>query len=98
MQAGAVHPLLDDARALSPAIAELELLECAAGLRPAPPDNRPSIGWTALPRVAVATGHFRNGILLAPLTAAAVTALVSGRAVPASVEDLAPVVSNDGVG
>jgi glycine oxidase len=93
VQAGAVHQLLDDARVLIPAIDELELLECAAGLRPATPDNRPCIGWTALPGVVVATGHFRNGILLAPLTAAAMAALVGGRPVPPLVEDLAPLVS-----
>ncbi len=81
VQAGAVHELLCDARAVVPGIDELELLEASAGLRPATPDNTPRIGWTALDGVAVATGHSRNGILLAPLTAAAVVDLVARRPV-----------------
>lgn len=78
VQAGAVHALLDDARALVPGVDELELVECVAGLRPGSPDNRPFVGMTSLAGLAVATGHYRNGILLAPLTAAAVAALVTG--------------------
>jgi glycine oxidase len=77
VRAGAVHELLNDARAVVPGIDELELLEVQAGLRPATADNTPVIGWTRLPGVAVATGHFRNGILLAPHTAAAVLVLLS---------------------
>ncbi|MGP0029421.1 MAG: glycine oxidase ThiO [Acidimicrobiales bacterium] len=77
VQAGAVHQLLCDARAVVPAVDELELLEARAGLRPATPDNTPCIGWTDLPGVAVATGHYRNGILLAPYTATAVVELLA---------------------
>ena len=80
VRAGAVHELLDDARAVVPGIDELELLEARTGLRPATPDNTPVIGWTALPGVAVASGHFRNGMLLAPLTAATVVDLFGGGA------------------
>jgi glycine oxidase len=76
VRAGAVHELLCDARAIVPAVDELELLEAATGLRPATPDNTPSIGWTGLDGVLAATGHFRNGILLAPLTARAVADLI----------------------
>jgi glycine oxidase len=75
VRAGAVHELLSDARAVVPGIDELELLEAQAGLRPATRDNTPALGWTALPGVAVASGHFRNGILLAPYTASAVVDL-----------------------
>jgi glycine oxidase len=77
VQAGAVHELLCDARAVVPGIDELELLEASVGLRPATPDNTPCLSWTALDGVAVATGHYRNGILLAPLTAAAVVELLA---------------------
>jgi glycine oxidase len=77
VQAGAVHQLLSDARAVVPTLDEFELLESRAGLRPATGDNAPCIGWTALAGVAVATGHFRNGILLAPTTAAALVALLA---------------------
>jgi glycine oxidase len=75
VQAGAVHELLCDARSVVPGIDELELLEAGTGLRPATPDNTPVVGWTALAGVAVASGHFRNGMLLAPLTAATVVDL-----------------------
>jgi glycine oxidase len=91
VQAGAVHELLCDARAIVPALDELVLVEASTGLRPATPDNLPCIGWTALPGVAVATGHFRNGILLAPLTAAAVADLVGGRPLPPLLDAVAPV-------
>ncbi len=90
VQAGAVHELLCDARAIVPALDELELLETAAGLRPATPDNMPRIGWTGLDGVIAAVGHYRNGILLAPLTAAAVVDLVGRRPVAPLIEALAP--------
>lgn len=90
VQAGAVHALLDDARALVPGIDELELVECLAGLRPGSPDNAPFVGWTAMPGLAVASGHYRNGVLLTPLTAEAVAALLSGRPVPAALEAFGP--------
>jgi glycine oxidase len=90
VRAGAVHELLGDARAIVPAVDELELLEAATGLRPATPDNTPCIGWTELDGVLAAVGHYRNGILLAPLTAAAVTDLVGRRRVAPLIEALAP--------
>lgn len=88
--AGAVHELLCDARAIVPGLDELELAEAAAGLRPATPDNTPRIGWTAAEGVVVAVGHFRNGILLAPLTAGAVVDLLDRRPVAPLIEALAP--------
>ncbi len=90
VQAGAVHELLCDARGLVPGVDELELVETAAGLRPATPDNTPRIGWTGLEGVVAAVGHYRNGILLAPLTAAAVVDLVGRRPVAPLIEALAP--------
>jgi glycine oxidase len=90
VQAGAVHELLCDARAVVPGIDELELLEAATGLRPATPDNAPRIGWTGLEGVAVATGHYRNGIVLAPLTARAVVDLLAERPVAPVIRALAP--------
>jgi glycine oxidase len=80
VRAGAVHELLCDARAVVPGIDELELLEAQAGLRPATPDNTPVVGWTALAGVAVAGGHFRNGMLLAPSTAATMVDLLAATA------------------
>ena len=84
VRAGAVHELLCDARAIVPGIDELELLEAATGLRPATPDNTPRIGWTGLDGVLAAVGHYRNGILLAPLTATAIVDLVGATAGAAS--------------
>lgn len=90
VQAGAVHALLDDARALVPGVDELELVECSVGLRPGSADNGPHVGWTEVPGLAVATGHFRNGVLLAPITAEAVVALVAGTGVPPELVAFAP--------
>src|SRR5437588_6650324 len=75
--AGAVTELLRDASELVPGISELELAEASAGLRPGTPDNLPLIGAGALPGLVWATGHHRNGVLLAPLTADPVAATLS---------------------
>ncbi len=55
---------------LVPALAQARMLEAWAGLRPGSPDNLPILGATQIPGYFVATGHFRDGILLAPVTAA----------------------------
>lgn len=75
--AGTVHELLRAAMDLVPGVGELRLLETHAGLRPGTPDNAPIIGRSpADERLVYATGHHRNGILLTPVTADAVTSLV----------------------
>nr|WP_253768907.1 glycine oxidase ThiO [Goodfellowiella coeruleoviolacea] len=79
-----VRDLLRDAERVLPGIAEYALVECAAGLRPGTPDNLPLIGWLE-PGLVVATGHHRNGFLLAPITAEAVLALLDDRPPPAPV-------------
>lgn len=76
--AGAVHELLRTSRRALPEIDELELIEARVGFRPATPDNLPLIGRSAVDGLIVATGHFRNGVLLAPLTAVAVVDLIGG--------------------
>lgn len=76
--AGGVHELLREAYRALPEIAELELVETVAGMRPGTPDNSPLIGRGAIEGLIVATGHYRNGILLAPVTAEAVAALLAG--------------------
>ncbi|MGH3397114.1 MAG: glycine oxidase ThiO [Streptosporangiaceae bacterium] len=78
--AGGVWELLRDARLLVPGITEFELAQAQAGLRPGTPDNAPAIGPGALPGLVLATGHFRGGVLLAPVTADMVADyLISGR-------------------
>jgi glycine oxidase len=67
--AGGVWEMLRDARELVPGITELEFTGAIAGLRPGSPDNAPVLGPSALPGLVLATGHFRSGVLLAPVTA-----------------------------
>jgi glycine oxidase len=76
--AGGVYELLRDAHELLPGILELQIEELSVGFRPCTPDNLPAIGHGALDGLLWATGHHRNGVLLAPLTAELlVDALVS---------------------
>jgi glycine oxidase len=67
--AGGVFALLRDARTVLPITDELELVETVAGLRPATPDNAPVLGPSGLEGLLWATGHYRNGVLLTPVTA-----------------------------
>lgn len=70
-----VRSLLDSVARLLPGARTAAVREVRVGLRPVMADGLPAIGWLA-PGVAVATGHYRNGILLAPLTADVVSRLV----------------------
>jgi glycine oxidase len=88
--AGGVHELLREAYRLIPEIAELELAETTAGLRPGTPDNAPLIGWGATEGLMVATGHFRNGVLQAPLTADCVATLLAGEQPPVDLTSFSP--------
>lgn len=76
--AGGVHELLREAYRLLPDVAEMELVGAVAGLRPGTPDNLPRIGPGEVPGLLLATGHYRNGILLAPLTAERIAAQLAG--------------------
>ena len=82
--AGAVHDLLRDAMTAVPAISELILAEASAGRRPGTSDNGPILGPVTPagpigdPRLIIAAGHFRNGVLLSAVTADAVVALLAG--------------------
>jgi glycine oxidase len=67
-RAGAVYDLLRDAQSLVPELSEVEFVEVSTGLRPGSPDNAPLLGYGILPGLVLATGHYRNGILLAPVT------------------------------
>jgi glycine oxidase len=80
VQAGAVGDLLNDARRLVPCLEEYELFDSTTGLRPGSPDNAPIVGPTGLGGLIMATGHYRNGFLLAPLTATEVVRLLTGPA------------------
>lgn len=88
--AGAVHDLLRDAYALVPGVTELALTETTAGLRPCTPDNAPVIGGSVVAGLVLAVGHYRNGILLTPVTADAVADAVTGWPGPEVVEAFGP--------
>ncbi|MGP0023794.1 MAG: FAD-dependent oxidoreductase [Streptosporangiaceae bacterium] len=78
--AGGLWGLLRDARALVPGITELEFTEAVARLRPGTPDNAPVLGPCRMAGLVLATGHFRNGVLLTPVTADIITGyLETGR-------------------
>ncbi len=85
--AGGLRGVLDLAIEIAPALAGAPLLETWCNFRPASPDGSPVLGPSTVPGLFYATGHTRNGILLCPVTADAVSAAVLGRPPPV---DLAP--------
>jgi glycine oxidase len=76
--AGAIFELLRDAIELVPGIDEWVIDELIAGLRPGTPDNAPVLGPGALDGLQWATGHYRHGVLLTPVTADIVAATLAG--------------------
>lgn len=77
-----LYELLRDASELVPGLLDLEVAEISAGLRPGSPDNLPLIGVAGEDGLIVASGHYRNGILLAPLTARLVLDAIDGATLP----------------
>jgi glycine oxidase len=88
--AGGGHQLLRDALATFPGLDDAELVDVKVGFRPATPDDLPLIGPSGIDGLLYATGHYRNGILLTPITAAAIAALVSGEVPPVEVAPCDP--------
>jgi glycine oxidase len=88
--AGAVGDLLRAALELLPDVAELELAETVVGLRPGSPDNAPMLGPAGPEGLVVATGHYRNGILLTPVTADAIAELLATGRVPELIAPFTP--------
>jgi glycine oxidase len=88
--AGGVYRLLEAAWEALPEVGELELVAAHAGLRPGTPDNTPLVGPGELEGLIWAAGHWRNGVLLAPLTAEAVAGLLAGEPLPEELAPLAP--------
>lgn len=76
--AGGIFSLLEAAWRVLPAIEELPIVETIVGHRPGSRDDAPILGAAEVPGLVYATGHHRNGILLAPVTADAVARLVAG--------------------
>lgn len=81
-----VGGLLAKAQGLSSSLANLPIHEMWTGLRPATPDGLPVIGKAGLEGLIYATGHYRNGVLLAPITAICVTALLEHRPLPLNLD------------
>src|SRR5262245_52189909 len=71
-----IAQLLNEAQQMSSHVANYPILEMWSGLRPATPDQLPIIGPSSIPGVLYATGHYRNGVLLAPITALIIAELV----------------------
>jgi glycine oxidase len=74
--AGAVYELLRDGRTVMPMTAEYTLAEMSVGWRPGTPDNAPILGHCDLDGLVLATGHYRNGVLLTPITADVISRLI----------------------
>ncbi|MFJ8080622.1 glycine oxidase ThiO [Streptomyces sp. NPDC096205] len=88
--AGGVYELLRDAHELVPGITELPLTETRAGLRPGSPDNAPLLGPTELDGLLLATGHYRNGVLLTPVTGDAMAHVLTTGELPDEARPFTP--------
>jgi len=86
----AILQLMNAAAKYLPGLSSAPITQSWAGLRPGTPDDLPIIGQTDIPRVFVATGHFRNGILLAPVTAKIMAELVQGQPSPQDIRAFSP--------
>jgi glycine oxidase len=88
--ADGVYRLLEAAWEVFPEVGELELVSARAGLRPGSPDNAPVVGRGGEEGLVWATGHYRNGVLLAPLTGGAVADLLAEGSVPEEIAAFSP--------
>ena len=79
-----------DAMSVVPVVSELNLTETSAGLRPGTPDNGPVLGPAGPAGLLIATGHYRNGILLSAATADAAVACLAGQPPAAEWEPFSP--------
>jgi glycine oxidase len=86
MTAGGLFELLRSAWEVLPGVYDLPVVESWAGLRPASRDDAPILGPTSIDGLVMATGHHRNGILLAPVTAQAVSAYLLTGMIDALIE------------
>jgi glycine oxidase len=90
LTAAGIGQLLMDAQSISAGLGSYPILETWAGLRPATPDGLPILGPSAISGIIYATGHYRNGVLLAPITAVIVAGLLAGREPEVAIESYAP--------
>ncbi|HMF91881.1 MAG TPA: FAD-dependent oxidoreductase [Candidatus Angelobacter sp.] len=90
VQPEVIRQLHAAAARLVPQLASATVIECWAGLRPGTPDDLPLLGATATPGLFLASGHFRNGILLAPVTARIMGDLAMGKGPSADISAFSP--------
>src|SRR5882724_7123216 len=87
---GGMHANLDAAIELAPVLATAQVEESWAGLRPDTPDHLPIIGPTEIAGLLIATGHFRSGVLLTPITAKLIGEFIAGKTPSADWERFSP--------
>jgi glycine oxidase len=87
---GGIEQILSAVNELAPSLACAEIVETWSGLRPGTPDQLPILGPTDVEGLLVATGHYRNGILLAPITAKLITEWISDGRASLNCEEFSP--------
>jgi len=87
---GGLEQILGAVNELAPSLAGAEIVETWSGLRPGTPDQLPIIGPTDIEGLMIATGHYRNGILLAPVTAKLITEWITEGRTMLNGEDFNP--------
>jgi glycine oxidase len=86
----ALRGLLAGAREMMPGLKSLPFVDAWAGLRPDTPDHLPFLGATDIGNLFIASGHFRNGLLLAPITAKLLTEVILGRPPSLALQPFSP--------
>jgi glycine oxidase len=87
---GGLEQILGAVNELAPSLAGAEILETWSGLRPGTPDQLPILGPTDMEGLMIATGHYRNGFLLAPVTAKLIVEWITDRRASMDCEDFSP--------
>jgi glycine oxidase len=87
---GGLEEILGAVNELAPSLAGAEILDTWSGLRPGTPDQLPILGPTDIEGLIIATGHYRNGILLAPVTAKLITEWITEGRTVLNCEDFSP--------
>ena len=90
LTAGGLAQILGAANELAPELAHAEIVEMWCGLRPGTPDQLPILGPTDIEGLLMATGHYRNGILLAPVTAKLISEWITERKMSLDCDNFSP--------